>query len=271
MSDINTNGMNINYPIPGVNNSSQGFRDNFSSIKNNLDVTKSEIDDLQSKAIVKSALNGTALDNNMNGGRISNVETLSYRKSAYNIGSSLSGTVIIDVSKGDVQYGVLVGATSLYFDNWPATTGNKIVQSEIQIRLIVEQGMIITFPPSTHDTNTGMLLSGPSASVQQLENYGSQYLNPGVFTNQIGVPNGVSLIVLNVSTMDCGTTLEITPVNRAQKTGGFQLRTIESGGVGAPGDGPGAVCSDGQYMYLCVGAYDGETPIWGRVPLYVIS
>ena len=36
MSTINTNGLDVNYPIPGVNNNSQGFRDNFTSIKTNL-------------------------------------------------------------------------------------------------------------------------------------------------------------------------------------------------------------------------------------------
>ena len=37
MSAINTNGLNVNYPVPGVNNNSQGFRNNFTNIKQNLD------------------------------------------------------------------------------------------------------------------------------------------------------------------------------------------------------------------------------------------
>lgn len=270
MSDINTNGMNINYPVPGVNNSTQGFRDNFSSIKTNLDVAKTELNDLQGKVLVKSALNNTTLNNDMAGGIISNVETKMFRSSTYDLGASLTGVVVVDVQKGDVQYGVVTGDVSIYFDNWPATTGNKIIQSKIQLRLTVTNpNAVITFPPSTHDTNTGSLVSGPTASVQRLENYGSQYLTPGVFSNQVGIPLGVSLVVYNVATMDCGTTLEITPVNRNQKASAFELRTPTS--TGLPGDGPGTVCSDGQYMYLCVGNYDGETPIWGKVPLYVIS
>lgn len=270
MSDINTNGMNINYPVPGVNNSTQGFRDNFSSIKTNLDVAKTELNDLQGKVLVKSALNNTTLNNDMAGGIISNVETKMFRSSTYDLGASLTGVVVVDVQKGDVQYGVVTGDVSIYFDNWPATTGNKIIQSKIQLRLTVTNpNAVITFPPSTHDTNTGSLVSGPTASVQRLENYGSQYLTPGVFSNQVGIPVGVSLVVYNIATMDCGTTLEITPVNRNQKASAFELRTPTS--TGLPGDGPGTVCSDGQYMYLCVGNYDGETPIWGKVPLYVIS
>jgi len=270
MSDINTNGMNINYPTPGVNNSTQGFRDNFSSIKTNLDVTKVELADLQSKVLVKSALNNTSMNNDMAGGIISNVETKMFRSSTYDLGTSISGILLVDVQKGDVQYGVVTDNVTIYFDNWPGTTGNKVIQTKIQLRLTVTNpNAVITFPPSTHDTNTGNLLSGPTASVQRLENYGSQYLTPGVFSNQVSAPNGATLLVYNVFTMDCGTTLEIEPVNRNQKANAFELRTVTA--IGEPGDGPGTVCSDGQYMYLCVGNYDGETPIWGKVPLYVIS
>jgi hypothetical protein len=53
MSAINTNGLDVNYPIPGQNNSSQGFRNNFASIKTNLDTAGSEISELQNKVVFK--------------------------------------------------------------------------------------------------------------------------------------------------------------------------------------------------------------------------
>ena len=53
MSTINTNALDVNYPIPGVNNNSQGFRDNFASIKTNLNTAATEITDLQNKVVVK--------------------------------------------------------------------------------------------------------------------------------------------------------------------------------------------------------------------------
>ena len=49
MSTINTNGINVNYPVPGENNSSEGFRTNFTSISNNLDIAGNEITELQQK------------------------------------------------------------------------------------------------------------------------------------------------------------------------------------------------------------------------------
>ncbi len=51
------------YPVAGQDNNSQGFRDNFTNIKTNLTYVKEELEDLQSKVLLKSALTGTTLDN----------------------------------------------------------------------------------------------------------------------------------------------------------------------------------------------------------------
>ena len=50
-SQINTNGINVNYPVPGENNTSQGFRDNFAQIRNNLNTGAAEITDLQNNVV----------------------------------------------------------------------------------------------------------------------------------------------------------------------------------------------------------------------------
>ena len=46
-SQIDTTSLDAAYPVAGVDNDSQGFRDNFSNIKDNLDFAKTEITDLQ--------------------------------------------------------------------------------------------------------------------------------------------------------------------------------------------------------------------------------
>lgn len=46
-SSINTDGLDALYPVAGVDNDSQGFRDNFANIKTNLGYARSEITDLQ--------------------------------------------------------------------------------------------------------------------------------------------------------------------------------------------------------------------------------
>ena len=65
-SSINPNNIDGTYPIAGQDNDSQGFRDNFTNIKNNFTFSYNELTDLQAKAIVKSPLSGSSVTNDMN-------------------------------------------------------------------------------------------------------------------------------------------------------------------------------------------------------------
>jgi len=46
-SNVSATGINVNFPIQGVINNSQGFRDNFSAIATAITETSSEITELQ--------------------------------------------------------------------------------------------------------------------------------------------------------------------------------------------------------------------------------
>ena len=37
--------------------------------------------------------------------------------------------------------------------------------------------------------------------------------------------------------------------------------------VGSSGDGEGMIAWDGNYIYICTGAYNGSSAIWKRVAL----
>ncbi len=260
MSAINTNSMDVNYPVPGVNNSTQGFRDNFSSIKNNLNTAATELTDLQSKAVLKSALTGTLLNNDMSGAPLSNALVNGFRAKTYNLGENLSGTITINVSKADVQYGSIQANTVINFGGW-APTGT---QSNVELHLtIANTSATITFPSST--VNAGEVVAGMRDSVKLLENYYATG-NTAQYTNNITAPNGVTEVILKFSTLDCGTTLDVIPVNRNQRSSQLSIRTPTS--LGLPGDFPGQMCMDQSgYVYFCVGVYDGINPIWGRVVL----
>lgn len=65
-SNINPINIDGSYPIAGQDNDSQGFRDNFTNIKTNFLYAKDEIDDLQRNVILKSALRGTTINNDLN-------------------------------------------------------------------------------------------------------------------------------------------------------------------------------------------------------------
>ena len=66
-SAINPNNIDSAYPVAGQDNDSQGFRDNFTNIKTNFEYAGSEITDLQNKVLLKAALTGSTLNNNLNG------------------------------------------------------------------------------------------------------------------------------------------------------------------------------------------------------------
>jgi hypothetical protein len=105
MSNIDTNGIDVNYPVPGVNNSTQGFRSNFTAIKTNLDTAGNEITNLQQNVVLKAALANSTLNNDMANTLIANASTLGFRSTTYNLGNALTGTVLINASIADVHYG----------------------------------------------------------------------------------------------------------------------------------------------------------------------
>lgn len=84
-SNINFNSIDETYPIAGRDNDSQGFRDNFSIIKNNFEAAKSEIEDLQ--------LNSARLDdaNNFGKNNLVNFNMNNFTEEAY-LGGLAAGT-----------------------------------------------------------------------------------------------------------------------------------------------------------------------------------
>ena len=63
-SNINPDNIDGTYPIERVNNDSQGFRTNFTNTSSNFTITKAEIEDLQSKSILKEPLIGEGTTTN---------------------------------------------------------------------------------------------------------------------------------------------------------------------------------------------------------------
>ena len=269
MSTINTNSININYPVPGVNNQTQGFRDNFASIKNNLDTAGTEISDIQNKAVVKAALTGTILNNDMANTLISNASVQGFRAKTYNMGDNLSSAIIVDVTKADVQYGTITQNTAISFGGW-APTGT---QSNLELRLsIANSSAYITFP-STVINPSNVVIAGMGSSLRLLENYYSNIADTALaanvtYTNVISIPNGVKYIDLKFTTLDCGTIVDVLPTNRNQKATQLPIRTPTS--VGLLGDAPGTVCIDGAHIYVCVGTYNGSSTIWGKIALTAV-
>jgi hypothetical protein len=79
-STINPNNIDGAYPVAGQDNDSQGFRDNFTNTKTNFSYAAAEITDLQNKAVLKSALTGTTLNNDMGGSYVRSLGEEGYLK-----------------------------------------------------------------------------------------------------------------------------------------------------------------------------------------------
>ena len=118
-SNINESGINELYPVAGIDNDSQGFRDNFSSIKSNFTVAKTEIEDLQ---------NNTARTDNdvsFNGNEISQA-VFSYNTEKVFQAGTITSNQNVSLTNGPVQV-VGVGANiTLTLSEWPEQDYAKI-------------------------------------------------------------------------------------------------------------------------------------------------
>ena len=128
-SNINPNNIDGTYPVAGQDNNSQGFRDNFTNIKTNFQYAEDEITDLQANAILKSALNGTTLDNDMLGSLVYNGVVADFGLTRVALGT-VSGSQTINYVTGHFHTLTTGGSVNLAFSNFPAagTTGIVFVQ-----------------------------------------------------------------------------------------------------------------------------------------------
>lgn len=242
MSTINTNGLDVNYPIPGQNNSTQGFRNNFTNIKQNLDLAASEISDLQNKVVLKSALSNTVINNNMGNTLISNAAVLQFRNTTYNLGNALVDNVLVDCKLGDVQYGNLAGNVVLNFASWVPTNTLGGVQLQLG-RPNAEADYSITF----------------SGNVTIDDNHGIDYVENFSVSGNLAVitfPYNVTQINLMLTSTDCGNSIFVTPLNRPFQTAQIQQRTPPP--TGYLGDVAGTVAVDANYLYVCTSNFDSQ-------------
>lgn len=120
-SSINPNTIDGTYPIAGQDNNSQGFRDNFTQTKVNFTYAAQEIDDLQAKVVLKSALTGTTLDNDMGGALLYDTTIQDFAATRVALGT-VTGTCTVNYASGHYQT-VTIGSGSMTvaFSNFPVS------------------------------------------------------------------------------------------------------------------------------------------------------
>lgn len=113
-SNINAADINELFPVAGVDNDSQGFRDNFNLIKAGLSTAKTEITDLQTNT---AKLNVT---NDFNGNIIQEANLLKTTEEVFTSGT-LTGATSISFNNGHYQ-NIAVGANiTLTLTDWPSS------------------------------------------------------------------------------------------------------------------------------------------------------
>jgi hypothetical protein len=131
-SNINPNNIDGAYPVAGQDNNSQGFRDNFTNTVTNFQFAADEITDLQNKAVLKSALVGTTLNNNMGGSILSNAQLQAISETVVTLGT-VSGTTTINYASGSYQTLTTNGAVTLAFTNFPAAGAAASVTLQVTV------------------------------------------------------------------------------------------------------------------------------------------
>jgi hypothetical protein len=166
-SNINPYNIDGTFPVAGQDNSSQGFRDNFTNTKNNFIFAATEISDLQSKAIVTSALTGQSLNNDMAGTQIRRPQLASWTQSLLDLGVA-SGGISLDFNQANFQKITTGGPITLSFTNWPASIGSGALGYAVMRVWIVVTNLsyTITLPSSV---NIGLFdLAGYNSNTREL-------------------------------------------------------------------------------------------------------
>jgi hypothetical protein len=191
-SNINPNNIDGSYPVAGQDNNSQGFRDNFTSTVVNFQAAAAEITDLQNKAVVKSALSGVTLDNNMNNNTIYAVNLNDVSTSRVAV-TATSGAVVLNYAAGQYQtVAPSTGSIVLSFTNWPIQSASQFGILRVAIT-VTQLNHTVTLPAEVSVGTTGV-----------------QGLSGNVLTF-----NSTGIFEFDFSTFDGGSTITITDVNRA--------------------------------------------------------
>jgi hypothetical protein len=171
MSSINPNNIDGTYPIAGQDNDSQGFRDNFTNIKNNFTFAYNELVDLESKVVLKSALDGTTISNDMSYAQLISPQLLKSVETVNNLGSK-TGSFTISWADAHFQYYTTTGDTTLAFSGWP----DSALWTKLQLQITTDTAnRTVTFPSavSVNLSNisgaSGQVVTLPTAGVYVFE------------------------------------------------------------------------------------------------------
>lgn len=148
MSNINYTNIDGNYPVAGQDNDSQGFRNNFTNIKNNLRYAFDELTELQSKAVLKSPLIGAPLNNDSNYGIMFRPQLKAAATAFRDHGNT--SNAIVSFLEGGFQKITVSGTTATFtLNDFPATGIAGTIRLWIRVNFAVNQTSLVLSLPSS--------------------------------------------------------------------------------------------------------------------------
>ena len=126
---INPNNIDTAYPVAGQDNSTQGFRTNFTNIKQNFEYAEQEINALQTNSAVTNGANNFS-DNVIYAAKL---QDIAYTKVT---DSAASGSLVLNFASAQYYSLVTAGSVSVTFSNWPTAGSSSVGYMRLQVEVI---------------------------------------------------------------------------------------------------------------------------------------
>jgi hypothetical protein len=183
-SQINPNNIDTAYPVAGQDNNTQGFRDNFTFIKNNFSAAATEITALQNTSVVK----GSTAVNDFGGGLIYDARVQDLSASAVDLGS-VTGIVNINYAAGHYQQMSTTGSITIALDtpSLPPIGRYGFVRLEITVSSVAHT---VTLPGTVTINRSG--IQGLNVSTNVIT-----FAAAGVYTFDFTTVNTGSTVTVN--------------------------------------------------------------------------
>ena len=207
----------------------------------NIDTAKTEITDLESKALLKSALSGETLSNDGGGAVLEDFELKDMSETRVAKGT-VTGAQTFDYESGSYQTLTTSGSITIAFSNFPAAGKTGSMKIEINVANVAHT---ITLP-SAVDIGQDQLIGSNGARVI--------------------TPDRTGVHIFEFITDDAGSSVAVIDHTRNKRA--IEVRTATA--TGQTGDKAGDIAADATNLYVCTGTHDGSTVIWKKLVLQAI-
>lgn len=192
-SQINTANIDTAYPEAGKDNSTQGFRDNFSEIVTNLGTAKKELEDLQNNV----ARTDEGTDFNTNSIIDANLEKTT--ESVFDIGN-VTQDQTVDFTNGHYHKAEIGANVNFVLSGWP-DTGRR---AKITLELSTD-GTSRTATFSVE--GSGVIKRNAGVPVELYDSTDGSTFNLKGFPENLEIPNSSDPVVVEFWTTDGGNTV----------------------------------------------------------------